>query len=137
MQIRTHEKINQNLSGKPINLEEGHCVIELTPTKKMRADSSGLIHGGFIFSMADYAAMLAVNHPNVLLGESTFRFIKPAIVGDLLYAQAKVIEDLGKKRVVDVKIMKDSQNSNEKIAEGKFTCFIPKEHVLEGVKNYE
>ena len=42
---------------------------------------------GFIFGAADYAAMLAVNQPNVVLGAAETHFLKPSRVGDVLLAQ--------------------------------------------------
>ncbi len=66
--INTHEKINQSLCGKPVELTPGHSIVELETTPDMEADGSGLVHGGFIFGLADYAAMIAINHPFVVLG---------------------------------------------------------------------
>jgi acyl-coenzyme A thioesterase PaaI-like protein len=130
MQINTHKKINQKLCGKPISLKDGRCLVELSTTEEMKADNTGLIHGGFIFSTADYAAMLAVNHPNVVLGKSTFKFINPVKVGETVYADAKIMENLGEKMVVHVQVKRDLEKSNEILGEGKFTCFTPNEHIL-------
>lgn len=78
MQIKTHLKINQKLNGTPISITEGQKgELLLRTTEDMVADEKGLIHGGFIFSAADYLAMITVNHPNVVLGSSSVRFIKP------------------------------------------------------------
>jgi acyl-coenzyme A thioesterase PaaI-like protein len=43
----------------------------------MAADQRGLVHGGFTFGLADYAAMVAVNDPNVVLGAAEVRFLAP------------------------------------------------------------
>jgi acyl-coenzyme A thioesterase PaaI-like protein len=48
----------------------------------MVVDAHGLVHGGFVFGLADYAAMLAVNDPNVVLGAAEARFLKPVRRGD-------------------------------------------------------
>ncbi|MGV9200699.1 MAG: PaaI family thioesterase, partial [Promethearchaeia archaeon] len=118
MNIRTHRKIDQNLCGKPISLKEEKCVVELTPSEEMRIDDSGLIHGGFIFSAADYAAMLAVNHPNVVLGEASFRFKKPLLCGEKMFAEAKIVGKEKKKKIVNVKVRKNSKKTGEIIGEG-------------------
>jgi len=43
----------------------------------MAVDQMGLVHGGFTFGAADFAAMAAVNDPNVVLVSSECRFFKP------------------------------------------------------------
>jgi acyl-coenzyme A thioesterase PaaI-like protein len=48
----------------------------------MAVDDRGLVHGGFVFGLADHAAMLAVNDPNVVLGAASTRFLKPVRVGE-------------------------------------------------------
>ena len=56
---------------------------------RMAADGSGLAHGGFIFGLADYAAMIAVNHPNVVLGAAEVRFLKPVVSGETVVARGQ------------------------------------------------
>jgi acyl-coenzyme A thioesterase PaaI-like protein len=104
----------------------GFARVALKITRKMSADDRGLAHGGFIFGLADYAAMLAVNHPNVVLGSAQMRFLKPAVVGDTLTADAVVHDQAGKKKIVTV----DIQRADEAVARGEFICFTPDEHVL-------
>ncbi|MFO7796731.1 MAG: hotdog domain-containing protein [Promethearchaeati archaeon] len=125
---KTHNKINNNLCGTPIELKEGYSKLKLTPNKKMVLDESNLIHGGFTFSLADYAAMLAVNHSNVVLTEANVRFIKPVILGDILIAEAHIMQKEGKKIIVEVNINKNGIN----VFEGEFKCYIPEIHILGG-----
>ena len=68
MNIQTHRAIDHALCGRPVRVEADFCRVELTTTPDMAVDASGLVHGGFIFGLADHAAMVAVNHPNVVLG---------------------------------------------------------------------
>ena len=75
----------------------------------MAADKSGLVHGGFVFGLGDYAAMLAVNHPNVVLGSADVKFLSPVQVGDTLEARASVQKVDGKKQVVEVVITQRGQ----------------------------
>ncbi len=126
MEIITHQEIDQALCGKPVLLEEGMSRIAFTAGEKMKADSSGLVHGGFIFGLADYAAMLAVNHPNVVLGAADVKFLKPVVVGDDIVAKAKVQEIKGKKYWVSASVKK----GEETVFQGMFTCFVPDKHVL-------
>jgi uncharacterized protein (TIGR00369 family) len=127
MNINTHHKIDQTLCGRPIILEEDRCTIEFKAIESMAADDSGLVHGGFIFGLADYAAMLAVNHPNVVLGGAQVKFLKPSKIGDILVAKAQVTSIEGKKRVVTVNVSKE----NDVVFEGELICFIPPKHVLQ------
>ena len=92
----------------------------------MAADDTGLVHGGFVFGLADYAAMLAVNHPNVVLGSADVKFLKPVRVGDILLATATIKSVKGKKQTVDVTV----KNGNTGVLSGNFTCFILDAHVL-------
>ncbi len=124
--INTHLKINESLCGKVVTLSEGSATVEMVTTGEMVSDEQGLVHGGFVFGMADYAAMLAVNDPYVVLGAAETRFLKPLKVGAKITAQATTIEEKGKKRQVEVTVShKDSE-----VFTGTFTCFVLDEHVL-------
>ena len=92
----------------------------------MAADDKGLVHGGFVFGLADYAAMLAVNDPNVVLGAASVKFLKPVAVGDRVVAEARVTEVKGRKHQVDVIVSRDQ----EPLLEGQLTCFVLDRHVL-------
>jgi acyl-coenzyme A thioesterase PaaI-like protein len=108
-------------------VESGSSQVELVTTAQMAADEQGLVHGGFIFGAADYAAMIAVNHPHVVLGASDVKFLKPVRVGETVMARAQVQEVKGKKYWVSVSVTKDV----EVIFQGMFTCFVLDKHVLE------
>jgi acyl-coenzyme A thioesterase PaaI-like protein len=125
-EIKTHKKINQNFSGFPLELKEGYSKLQLRMTKEMILDDTGLIHGGFLFSLADYTAMLAINHPNVVLGGANVRFILPAKLEDILIAEGHLKEIKDKKHIVEVIIRRDQ----ELLFRGDFYCFIPQKHVL-------
>ncbi len=126
MQLNTHLNINTSLCGKVTKLEENYAEVLLHTTQQMVADTQGLIHGGFIFGAADYAAMSAVNDPYVVLGASSSKFIAPVKVGDAVMCKATVVSIKGKKAEVDVEAF-----VNEKLVyEGNFTTFVLPAHVL-------
>jgi len=127
VEIKTHLKIDKSLSGEPLSLKDGEAAVELKTTPVMAADEKGLVHGGFIFSAADYCAMLAVNHPNVVLGSASVKFLKPVRVGEVLLFEGKVVSREGKKRVVEVVGRRDGKE----VFKGEFVCFVLPEHVLE------
>ncbi len=126
MKIITHQKIDMELCGSPLAVREGYSKVKLVTTDQMAVDLSGLAHGGFIFGLADYAAMIAVNHPNVVLGSAEVKFLKPIRTNETVIAEARVDLETGKKRKVSVTV----QRGDEKIFEGEFTCFVLEKHVL-------
>lgn len=127
MRLNTHLGINRTLCGKLVSINEGTAVVKLDTTAEMAADDRGLVHGGFIFGAADFAAMAAVNDPFVVLGSAEVKFLKPSKCGDSLMLTAKVAETAGKRRIVDVEGVDDA---GTKIFSGIFTCFVLEKHVL-------
>ena len=126
MQINTHETIDRSLCGEPVAVEEGTSEVRLVCGQCMAADASGLVHGGFVFGLADYAAMLSVNHPNVVLGAAETRFLKPSRVGDVLIARAQDQTPQDRKHLVQVEVA----CGEDVVFSGTFTCFVTREHVL-------
>jgi acyl-coenzyme A thioesterase PaaI-like protein len=126
VESNTHLSISKDLVGKCVNLATGLATVELMTTTQMAADAVGLVHGGFIFGLADYAAMLAVNDPNVVLGSASTKFTAPVRVGAVATAVAEVIETTGRRREVAVSVTVD-----EKVVfTGSFMTFVLDRHVL-------
>ncbi len=126
MQSNTHLLISRQWVGEPISLSEGRAEVRLSTHPEMVADDRGLVHGGFTFGLADYAAMLAVNDPHVVLGAAETKFLAPVTLGETLVAKAEVMESKGKKRVVRCSIQ-----TSRLVFEGVFTCFVLAGHVLD------
>ena len=126
MNIQTHLAIAKELCGEPIALSVGESLVRLTTIPAMAADEAGLVHGGFVFGMADYAAMLAVNHPNVVLGSAQTTFTKPVRAGETLEAAAVAQEESGRKRRVDVTV----RRGEDTVFTGVFQCYVLDRHVL-------
>ena len=127
--LNTHLNVDTSLCGKVIKLEAGYAEVLLHTAQHMKADAFGLVHGGFVFGAADYAAMCAVNDPYVVLGSATSKFIAPNKVGDTILCKAtiKLEANKGKKRKVEVvATVKDSI-----VFEGSFTTFVLDKHVLQ------
>lgn len=125
---RTHLEIDESLCGRATALDEGRAEVTFETTASMRADAQGLVHGGFVFGAVDYAAMLAVNDPNVVLGSAEVRFVAPVRVGETVVAVATVAESRGKKRVVDVV----ATVGERQVLSGTMTAFVLEAHVLDG-----
>jgi len=126
MNIITHQAINPELCGTALDVGKNTSRVELRTSQNMSVDDSGLVHGGFIFGLADYAAMIAVNHPHVVLGGANVKFIKPVVAGELVTAEAEVIQSEGKKQMVQVSV----NRKDDVVFKGEFTCFVLDKHVL-------
>ena len=131
MILKTHHSINESLCGKVIHTEEGKAEVWFHTSAAMIADEHGLIHGGFLFGAADYAAMAAVNDPNVVLGASEVKFLAPVRHGQTVLFRAEVTQQKGKKRVVTV----TGECDGVKVFEGSFTALVLQKHVLEASRS--
>jgi uncharacterized protein (TIGR00369 family) len=126
---RTHLSVSEELVGKVERIESGKSSqVVLKTAPRMGVDEKGLVHGGFTFGLADYAAMVAVNDPFVVLLSSQVRFVKPVATGESLTAWAQVTEEEGRKRKVQCEVFNQDQ---QKVLEGEFLCLILSQHVLE------
>lgn len=126
MNLKTHLKIDQTLNGKVIELKENYAMIELKTTPIMRADKEGLVHGGFIFGAADFAAMACVNDPYVVLAKSEVKFLAPVKVGQSIVFEANVSETDGRKYIV--KVVGTCQN--KEVFTGAFYTVVLDKYVL-------
>lgn len=123
----THPKLSRALCGEPVALAEGRATVRLTTTDAMVADEEGLVHGGFVFGLVDHAAMLAVNHPFVVLGSADVRFTAPVRRGEEVVAHAERTEQRGKKHVLAVRASVGERG----VLEGTMVAFVLDKHVLE------
>jgi acyl-coenzyme A thioesterase PaaI-like protein len=127
MTPNTHLRASPAWVGRAVELAPGRATAELACTAEMAVDERGLVHGSFVFGLADYAAMLAVNDPNVVLGAADVRFLKPVVANDTVRAAATVESEAGRKRMVRVSVTR----GGEEVLAGTFTCFVLDRHVLE------
>ncbi len=127
MHINTHNQIDTSVCGTARQIESGFSRVELKTNDDMKVDTYGLVHGGFVFGLADHAAMLAVNDPHVVLAGASVKFLKPVKAGEVLSAEATT-KDAGKKQQqVQVTVYRDK----EPVFTGEFSCFVLNRHVLE------
>jgi acyl-coenzyme A thioesterase PaaI-like protein len=127
MEVKTHDKADPRLLGTPVLLEKGKAVVELTATTEMAVDDWGLIHGGFTFGLADYAAMLAVNDPLVVLGSADVKFTAPVKAGERMVATGVVESVDRRKRDVSVEV----SVGEIVVLKGTMACYVLKRHVLD------
>jgi uncharacterized protein (TIGR00369 family) len=123
---QTHLAISPTLCGSPLEMGDGVARAELTTLPEMAVDAEGLVHGGFVFGLADYAAMLAVNHPHVVLAKATVTFLKPVVVGERLVADARRQPGEGKRITVRVEV----RRGEETVMAAEMGCVVLARHVL-------
>src|SRR5688572_22192682 len=127
MDQRTHEHIARHLCGEPVELGPGRARVALDTAPEMAADARGLVHGGFTFGLADYAAMLAVNEATVVLASAQTKFLGPVVLGDRVEAEAVVERTEGRKRWVKVVV----RRAGAPVLEGEFLAVVPAKHLLD------
>ena len=125
--VKTHQQIDAGLCGVVTHRAPGEATVVLVTTDAMVADARGLVHGGFVFGAADYAAMVAVNDPHVVLGAAETRFTAPVRAGDAVVCKASVETEKGRKRSVHV----DCTVRERRVLQGRFTTFVLDHHVLD------
>ena len=126
MDLKTHTKISEKLCGKVVEQKSGYAKVVLETIDEMKVDEEGLVHGGFTFGAADFAAMAAVNHPNVVLVAADVKFTAPVKVGDVIEFEANIIEKEGKKSKVEV----IGKVYEIKVFEGLFKTYSLDTHIL-------
>ncbi|WP_210408895.1 hypothetical protein [Halorhabdus rudnickae] len=124
---RTHEQLSETLVGEPVEIGAETAVVELETTAEMAVDETGLVHGGFVYGAADYAAMLAVNEPTVVLTGSDVTYPNPTRAGETVRATATVTER-DPRPSVDVTV--EVAGTGDVVFSGTFDCAVPSEHVL-------
>lgn len=127
MNQNTHLFINTSLNGNLVKLDKGYAKVQLHTNQRMIADDKGLIHGGFAFGAADFAAMCAVNDPHVVLANANVKFTAPIKLGQTAIFEATIKKDFGKKQEVEVM----GTVENKTVFIGTFTTAILKKHIFD------
>ena len=123
----THRRLDRRLCGAPVRWGGGRGQASMRATEAMAADEQGLVHGGFVFGLADHAAMLAVDHPYVVLTGAQVRFTAPVRVGEEVVAEAVVVERQGRKVTLEV----EARVGDRVVLQGRMTAAVLDRHVLE------
>lgn len=126
MELNTHLKLNKDLNGTVIELKKDYAKVQLDTIEQMGADEQGLVHGGFVFCAADYAAMAAVNDPYVVLAKSSVKFIAPVKVGDIVILEANITAKDKNKATVEV----NGKVDQKEVFTGEFLTAVLKQHIL-------
>ena len=99
------------LGFKIEELEEGSAMVSTT-IKEEHLNGADVVHGGFLFSLADYAFAIASNSKNNLsLGISANILYQKAKSGGKLFAKAKELSDGKKIATYEVRISDEEDNT--------------------------
>lgn len=125
--LKTHLKIKSILVGNLVAMSKNTSKVVLQTTHDMSVDEFGLIHSGFLFGSAEYAAVAAVNEPNVVVIGCRSKFFAPAKVGDLITFEAKGrFEDARKREIKVIGMINEI-----KVFEGLFQAVLLERHILQ------
>jgi acyl-CoA thioesterase len=104
-----------------IEIKEGYSKIKMTIRKEM-TNGFEIVHGGITFSLADSAFAFACNSRNNLSValDTSINFTKPALVNDILIAEAKEIHNGNSTGLYQISI---TNQYDHLIAVFKGTCF--------------
>jgi acyl-CoA thioesterase len=124
--LKTCNEIDQQLCGSLEEMREGYAKVRFLTMAEMVVDKKGLVHSGFVFGAANFAAAAAVNKPNVILSVARCNFLAPLKVEDEVIFEATTQQLTTRKRTVIVVGYID----RIKVFEGEFSMVVTDRHVL-------
>lgn len=103
--------LKSELVGSILKMTYEEVITKFVPTKQMISDESNLIHSGFIFNAANYAAMCLVNQPHAITIGAEVEFLAPVefeqemmFLATIKQSNAKKFEISVKGTLLDIKI---------------------------------
>ncbi|MFO7193674.1 MULTISPECIES: hydroxyphenylacetyl-CoA thioesterase PaaI [Thermocrispum] len=88
-----------------VDLRVGHAVVRMRLTSRM-VNGHGIVHGGYVFMLADTAFACACNShgPTTVASGADITFVAPVHEGDELYAVAEERTRYGRNGIYDVTV---------------------------------
>lgn len=126
-EIVTSPEINPSLCGTIAELSKSYAKCILPTTPDMIVDNDGLIHSGFVFAAANYAAQAAINKEFSILISSKSNFYAPLKFGDTLVIEAQALFDENSKKR-EVKLI--GHVNDIKVFEGNMQIIVTDEHIF-------
>ena len=126
--ILNNDRFSQWLGVKILSCETGYSKISMVIREEM-VNGLGIVHGGVTFALADSAFAFACNSYNrrsVAL-DTSINFIKPALIGDELIAEAKEVHNGKSTGLYQISVF---NQKNEIIATFKGLCFRTDTYVV-------
>ena len=124
--LLTHAKVKSSLVGTLTELGKSTSKVVLQTTHDMVVDEFGLIHNGFLFGAAEYAAVASINQANVVVIGCRSKFFAPAKLGDIIEFESKGRYEDARKR--EIKVL--GSINGVKVFEGIFHAVLLENHIL-------
>ena len=106
-----HEMFDRDLASQGLGMAlveagNGAAVVRMPVTETM-VNGHGMVHGGFVFLVADTAFACACNSrgPVTVAAGAEITFLRPAYAGDLLEARACERSASGRSGIYDVTVI--------------------------------
>jgi len=125
-ELITHTKVKSTFVGNLTEFKKGFAKVVLQTTHDMIVDEFGLIHSGFIFGAAEYAAVASINEENIIVIGCRAKFFAPAKLGDFIEFEAKGRFEEARKR--EIKVI--GRINDIKVFEGIFHAILLEKHIL-------
>src|SRR3954463_14944278 len=99
---------SRGLGMEIVEIRPGQATLTMTVQPHM-VNGQRIAHGGFIFTLADFAFAFACNSHNerVVAAQGSITFIRPGKLGDRLVATAREISRNGRSGIYDVHVAVD------------------------------
>jgi acyl-CoA thioesterase len=96
---------SKGLGMEILEIKAGAATLAMTVEPHM-VNGHGIVHGGFIFLLADSAFAFACNSHNerAVAAQCNISFIRPGRLGDRLVAAAREISRTGRSGIYDVRV---------------------------------
>lgn len=123
-----HDLFSKWLGIELVVIKEGYCQIRMIVRTEM-INGLGVVHGGIAFSFADSCFAFACNSRNVLslALDTAINFVKPVLVGDVLFAEATEIHNGRSTGLYQISI---TNQHNNLVAIFKGTCYRTNKNIL-------
>ena len=99
------DQASQGLGMEIVDIKAGQATLAMTIQPHM-VNGHGIVHGGFIFTLADSAFAFACNSRNerTVAAQGAITFIRPGKLGDRLVAEAREVSRSGRSGIYDVRV---------------------------------
>ncbi|EFR47191.1 hypothetical protein HCCG_01739 [Helicobacter cinaedi CCUG 18818 = ATCC BAA-847] len=94
--------MSPSIVGELVELYRNKAIVRFRPNERMIMDESKMIHAGFVFNAASFAAMAAINKKYSVLIASDVKFLAPIELGHEITFKAQAIQSDTKKCEVKV-----------------------------------
>ena len=106
--LQAEDRVARELEMTLVEVGAGRATLAMTVTEQM-TNGHGIVHGGYIFTLADSAFAYACNShgETTVAAQCSITFLRPSRAGDRLVANAREIGRAGRSGIYDVTVLLD------------------------------